>query len=153
MRLWRICRKRQATDTLSGRGGLLTTGRWHSRGRPVVYTSRSLSLAALEVLVHMDRETAPRDLVQVEIDLPDELAMARIEIRDLPRAWDTTPAPPSLQKRGDEWLASASTVALLVASAVIPEEWNVLLNPLHRDAGRIAVVSTRSFRYDSRLAP
>lgn len=151
MRGWRICRKPFAEDPLNGRGGLFTSGRWHTRGRRIVYTSGSLALAALEVLVHVERDTLPADLVQIEIDVPDELKRTRIEVEVLPRNWRSYPAPTSLQRLGDEWLVAGSTPVLQVPSAAIPEEYNLLLNPEHADARKFHVMSTRDFAYDSRL--
>jgi len=151
VRVWRICRNPYAAAPLSGRGGLFTSGRWHTKGRRVVYTSGSLSLAALEILVHVDRDMLPPDLVQLEIDVPDNLEIERIKLKTLPRNWRSYPAPAALQQRGDDWLAAGSTPALQVPSAVIPEEFNLILNPQHAGARKIRLVSTRDFRYDSRL--
>ncbi|MCP3978025.1 MAG: RES family NAD+ phosphorylase [bacterium] len=153
MRVWRICRKTHSTDTLTGRGGLFASGRWHSRGRPIVYASGSLSLAALEVLVHVDRTSAPADLVQVEIEVPDGLRVSRIAVRTLPRGWRSYPAPADLQRRGDDWLSKGATPVLEVPSALIPEESNFLLNPGHVDAGAFKAISSRAFAFDARLAP
>ena len=151
MRVWRICREPYAADALAGRGGLFTSGRWHTRGRPIVYTSESLALAALEVLVNADRSTVPADLVQIEIDVPDNLDILRIGIRALPKDWRSYPAPPELQRRGDDWLLAASTPILQVPSSVIPEESNFLVNPQHVDARRLSIISMRAFAFDSRL--
>ncbi len=153
MRVWRICREPYAGDALSGRGGLFTSGRWHTRGRPVVYTSESLALAALEVLVHVDRNSLPADLVQVEIDVPDDLEILRIDVNALPRNWRDYPAPPDLQRRGDEWLQTGLSPVLEVPSAVIVDESNFLFNPRHADARKLTILSTRRFAYDSRLTP
>ena len=102
MRGWRICRKTYAADSLSGRGGLFTSGRWHTKGRPVVYKSGSLALAALEMLVHVDKSMLPSDLVQIEVDIPDSLTIQRIDAATLLKNWQSYPAPPSLQRRGDD---------------------------------------------------
>lgn len=153
MRVWRICREPYAADALVGRGGLFASGRWHTRGRPIVYTSGSLALAALEVLVHVDKGTMPEDLVQLEIDVPDDLDILRIAIRALPKNWQTYPAPPDLQRQGNDWLSTGATPVLQVPSSVIPEESNFLLNPQHANARKLTIVSTRRFAYDSRLTP
>jgi RES domain-containing protein len=93
----------------------------------------------------------PSDLVQVEIDVPDELRIEGIEANALPRDWQAYPSPSDLQRRGDAWLSARSTAILRVPSAVIPEESNFLLNPQHVDARKLTLVSTRAFTYDSRL--
>jgi len=59
MRVWRICRKPYVYTALDGIGGMYTSGRWHSKGNPIVYTASSAALAALEVLVHLGPLTAP----------------------------------------------------------------------------------------------
>jgi len=105
----------------------------------------------LEVLVHVDRSTAPVDLVQVEIDVPDNLEILRTQIRMLPENWQSYPAPTGLRRRGDDWLLAASTPVLQVPSSVIPEESNFLLNPQHADARKFTIVSAREFAYDLRL--
>ena len=101
--------------------------------------------------MHVDRDMLPPDLVQLEIDVPDNLEIERIKLKTLPRNWRSYPAPAALQQRGDDWLAAGSTPALQVPSAVIPEEFNLILNPQHAGARKIRLVSTRDFRYDSRL--
>lgn len=152
MRVWRICRRAYASDVLSGRGGLITSGRWHLRGHQIVYASASLSLAALEFLVHVDGAELPADLIHVEIDVPDDVRIDRIERAQLPRNWRKYPAPERLQQLGGDWLSGLATAVLQVPSAVIPEECNYLLNPLHVDAARFAVVRSADFVYDPRLA-
>ena len=49
MVVFRIARKEYIQD-LSGRGAELFGGRWNEKGIPALYTSSSLSLAALEIL-------------------------------------------------------------------------------------------------------
>ena len=151
MRVWRVCRKAYAADPLGGRGGLFTSGRWHSRGQRVVYTSGSLALAALEILVHTDRALIPPDLVQVELRLPDRLKIRKLEIGSLPRNWRNYPSPAALRKLGDNWLTSGSTPVLQVPSAVIGEEVNLILNLAHKDIRLVKVLSKKKFSYDPRL--
>jgi RES domain-containing protein len=151
MRVWRICREPFGADALSGRGGLFASGRWHTRGRPIVYSSESLSLAALEILVHVEKATMPSDLVQIEMEVPEDLGILRIDLHTLPKDWRANPVPAALQRLGDGWLAAGAAAVLRVPSAVIAEESNFLLNPEHADARRITVVSTAEFSFDSRL--
>src|SRR2546429_9342301 len=103
MRLWRITRKAFAKEPLRGEGGLYASARWHSAPRLVVYASESLALASLEVLVHVDPDLAPRDLVAIAIEVPSGVAVAQLTAADLPRSWRRYPAPRSLAKRGDAW--------------------------------------------------
>lgn len=151
MRVWRICRKPYVDTALEGFGGMYTSGRWHNKGHPIVYTASSAALAALEVLVHVDPLTAPTDLRLLAIELPDDLTTEVLEALTLPQDWHSVPAPASLQTLGSSWLTGGRTVALNVPSAVITVERNFLLNPRHPAAQRISVISDEAFSFDTRL--
>ena len=132
-RVWRVCKKLHAEVAFSGEGASRYGGRWNPRGIAVVYTAETLSLALLEVLVHVDPRQAPRDLVGIPVDLPTEVATEEVRGEDLPKGWERLPAPPSLVRIGGEWARAQRTVALVVPSVVNPVERNVLLNPRHAD--------------------
>lgn len=134
--LWRITGKRfakTAREAFSGEGGRLFAGRWHAGGLPIVYAASSFSLAQLETLVHTTNPTLLPALLLVRAELPDALATHRVDAKRLPADWVSHPAPLSLQKVGQDWLIARSSVALLVPSALSPNEFNILLNPLHPD--------------------
>jgi RES domain-containing protein len=115
-----------------------------------VYTSSSLALASLEVLVHCDIDFVPTDLVAIEISIPDDLKIKAIAASKFPRAWRKYPAPRGLQKLGDAWLDGVTSCVLRVPSAVIPSESNFLINPRHPDMPRIKIVRKLEFRFDPR---
>ncbi|HBH73728.1 MAG TPA: hypothetical protein DDY43_09865 [Synechococcales bacterium UBA10510] len=151
MRVWQICRKPYVDTALDGIGGMYTSGRWHSKGNPIVYTASSAALAALEVLVHVDPLTAPADLRLLAIELPDDLSIEVIEPITLPEGWHLVPAPAALQTIGSSWLTSGRTAALNVPSAVITVERNFLLNPRHPEVQRVRILSDEAFSFDTRL--
>ena len=151
MRVWRICRKPYVDTALDGIGGMYTSGRWHSKGNPIVYTASSAALAALAVLVHVDPLTAPADLRLLAIELPDDLSIEVIEPITLPEGWHSVPAPAALQTIGSSWLTSGRTAALNVPSAVITVERNFLLNPRHPEVQRVRILSDEAFSFDTRL--
>lgn len=151
MRVWRICRQPYVADALDGTGGLYTSGRWHSKGVPIVYTASSPALAALEVLVHVDPLIAPADLRLLTLDLPSDHSMEILEPSTLPQTWAEVPAPPELQEVGTAWLKSAQSAALCVPSAVIRVERNILFNPRHPEAVGIGLISDEPFSFDPRL--
>lgn len=151
MRVWRICRKPYVDTALDGIGGMYTSGRWHTKGNPIVYTASSAALAALEVLVHVDPLTAPADLSLLAIELPDDLSTEVIEPVTLPASWHSVPAPAELQTLGSSWLTSGRTAALNVPSAVITVERNYLLNPRHPELQRVRILSDEAFSFDTRL--
>jgi RES domain-containing protein len=145
VKVWRVCREPFAT--LDGKGSELKGGRWNSPGRPVVYTSNHLSLAILEVLVHLevDLDELPDDYVSVEIEVPDnlkvELVDANIDIHNLIET----------RIQGDRWLMTAQTAVLDVPSIVVSKERHLCLNPVHVDFQTIATVEVAPFQFDSRL--
>lgn len=149
MRLWRIARA--PLDPLSGEGARLAGGRWNHPGDAVVYTSGTLSLAALEILAHVDPEEAPADLVAAEIDLPGAVAIESVLLESLPPGWNRALDHPACIEIGDRWVRERRVVALRVPSALVPEEQNVLLNPRHRDMARVRVMRRRPFAFDPRL--
>ncbi|MEJ7811771.1 MAG: RES family NAD+ phosphorylase [Gemmatimonadaceae bacterium] len=149
MRLWRLTR--QSFQLLDGEGARLFGGRWNPEGVPVVYTSGTLSLAALEYLVHVDIENAPADLVAVALDLPEASSIEDVRLADLPPDWRVLADHPACVAIGSRWAARAHSLALRVPSAVIPEESNVLLNPRHPEMQGVRVFLARPFTYDPRL--
>ena len=151
MLLWRIAREPHIDTTLEGVGGLLVSGRWHRRGRPILYTSGSAALAALEVLVHVEPLNAPDDLRLLALEFPDDLSIETLDLTLLPKDWRSLPAPVSTQAIGADWLQRRSSLALRVPSVVVPVDSNVLLNPHHPDMNRVRISRNEAFRFDSRL--
>jgi RES domain-containing protein len=149
--VWRIGSIRYADQAFSGEGARLYGGRWNHRGTRVVYTSATLSLAALELFVHLDTDLIPEHLVAVSAEIPSDLRVDELQSGDLPAAWRSYPAPERLQDLGTRWLLEERTAVLSVPSAVVPSERNFLLNPAHRDFARILTHEPRPFRFDPRM--
>lgn len=149
MYVYRLCKA--SFKALDGEGARINGGRWNSPGRAVVYTSTTLSLAVLELLIHVDPAQIPVDLVALTIEVPDAVPIQALDTSTLPAGWDAVVGAPECRAMGDAWIALGSPAALRVPAAPIPEEFNVLLNPLHTDARRIAIISERPFTYDPRL--
>lgn len=117
----------------------------------MVYTSATLSLAALEYLVNVGIEEVPADLISFSAEVPDSLSRRELNVEDLPAKWRAYPAPGKLVEIGTAWAKSLDTAVLIVPSAVIPEEKNWLVNPRHPDAGRIRIEKRAPFRFDPRM--
>jgi RES domain-containing protein len=151
MRVWRISCQPHAASSLTGNGGLHVSGRWHHRGQPIVYTSATPSLAALEVLVHVDPALAPSDLRLIAIEVPEGIGIETCDSARLAADWQAFPAPAALQDFGSRWLSGVRTPILCVPSAVLAVERNYLINPAHPDARRIRMVHQQAFSFDPRL--
>jgi RES domain-containing protein len=149
MRLWRICRQAHAAGAFFGEGVRLFGGRWNNQSVRVVYASTSLALAAVETFVHLEPNLQPDDLISMEFQLPDDLAMERLDLNSLPRKWHEQ-RDESLHGFGDRWIHAGKTVALHVPSAAVRGEWNVLLNPEHHDFRKLKIERAKPFNFDFR---
>ena len=122
---------------LSGRGALLYGGRWNSPGRAVVYASQSLSLATLEVVVHLNAAEKIMAYRSMALEIPDELVLP-MDPADLPADWDAMHVEPkAAQSWGDAWFDDRISAVLEVPSVIIPSESNYLINPEHTDFDQI----------------
>jgi RES domain-containing protein len=137
--VWRICRRPFAD--LSGDGARLYGGRWNTPGRPLIYAAETAALAVLEVRVHLDLDwdMLPDDYVLVAIDTAAIVAETINEPPDDPRVI------------GDAWIESRRSALLRVPSWIVPESYNVLINPTHPAALSIQIGSIRPFQFDQRL--
>jgi RES domain-containing protein len=145
--LWRISNHAD----LSGGGGLQHSGRWHSRGRPVVYLAESPAGALVEALVHVQAASAaelPKHYQLLEVALDD--AVSSIEVSSkLAGHWRDDVA--TTRTLGDAWLAGRSSLLLRVPSAVVGRSFNRLFNPQHAQAALCRVTSIAHFPFDERL--
>lgn len=135
---WRLCRRPFAD--LSGEGARRFGGRWNSPGRAVVYLAEHPALAVLEVRVHLDLPLAL---------LPADFTLMRVQVPDGPTA-DQAPRDETAA-RGDAWLTQASTAVLRVPSVLVPQAWNILLNPRHPGAAVAEIQAVEAFHFDPRL--
>lgn len=149
MVVWRLTlRKHAAPD---GEGARRYGGRWNKPGTPVVYTSGTLSLAALEYLVHVDSDILPDELVSIKATVPDSLKIEVIKTSHLPVDWKDKIIPVSLQQLGTDWTSNAKSAVLKVPSVVIEQEWNYVLNPRHPEFSKIIWDAAVQFSFDQRL--
>ncbi|MDB5853195.1 MAG: hypothetical protein JWR22_1236 [Herminiimonas sp.] len=151
-RVWRI-----ATDApdygaghLGGAGAKATGGRWNRAGTAMVYCSENIALACLETFVHLRAGGLPLNRYLVQVDIPDDVWNAATHA--VPAiGWDAIPTGRLSLDAGDAWAAACRTAVMLVPSAIVPEERNLLINPLHPDAKSIRAKRIRKWTYDGRL--
>jgi len=149
MLLFRIVKCVYAGD-LSGEGARLYGGRWNSEGKSAVYLASSRALAVLEVLVHLPPLMVPDGYCLVEIDVPDH-SIYDLPVEELPGDWNSIAQPIALRKTGDGFLKKQKYFLMKIPSVIVPQEFNYLLNPLHRDIEKTRVLKTIPFDFDSRL--
>lgn len=152
---WRIAAETPGypADDMTGEGARRSGGRWNSAGAAAIYASESRALACLETLVHLKAFGLPLNRYLVHIEIPDDLwhAAERIGASNAPVGWDAMPAGISSIAFGTAWIARGTACLLLVPSAIVPDEQNVLINPAHGDAGRLTARKVRRWLYDPRL--
>jgi len=153
MRVFRVEREKYLRTTLSGVGASMAKGyRWNSQNTKLVYTSESRALAMLEVSVHLDlSEDLPLDRYFVEIDIPSDLIILEVDIKDLPDDWNAKPPILTTQIIGDDFVQQNEAAILKVPSSIVPQEFNYLINPNHPEAKRIKVISKTLMSFDQRI--
>ena len=150
MTSFRIARE-QFINNLTGEGAGLYGGRWNLKGTKMLCASQSRSLATVEYLVHIPISMIPDDLCIAEIELPDMKSDSTIDLEELPEDWRRYPAPIILGRMGSRWVRTGESLILKVPSAVVEEEWNILINPAHPDFRNVRIRSVNAFRLDERL--
>jgi len=149
---FRLCKTKHLATAFSGDGARINGGRWNSPGLAVVYTSSSLSLATLEVLVHLeDPATFARLFSWVCLEISED-SIETLDESKLPTGWCADETNITSRSIGDAWLRSMRTAVLAVPSVVTPGEWNYLLNPMHPRFAKIKIGGAKPFQPDPRLA-
>ncbi len=147
MILWRI----SSHADLEGRGGLLASARWHSQGRAVVYLAETPAGALVEALVHLELRLGrwPATYGLLKVEAADGLNVRSLKSGELQPGWSSDMI--ATRTLGDLWLDARSSALLRVPSAIVPETWNVLLNPEHPDARQVEIVWHERYPWDARL--
>jgi RES domain-containing protein len=130
--------KERAQD-ISGKGAFLYGGRWNSEGTFMLYTSLNASLAMLELLVHADESEVPPQMFISQIEIMEKTPLYEFPEQKLPKAW-REPGNLQLKIVGDRIMAEKKYVGFKVRSAVLPSEWNILLNPLFPGYADLVVI-------------
>ena len=150
MQAFRLTREKFASS-LSGKGSAIKGARWNSVGVELIYTASNLSLAMAEVAVHFTLATLPSDYMMVTIEIPDDVAIKELEIKDLPSNWNEFPHPSSTQGFGDKFVAENKFCILRIPSVVTQGDYNLLINPNHSDFSKIKITRIEKFPFDKRI--
>jgi RES domain-containing protein len=147
MTLWRISRHRD----LKGAGGLRAPGRWHERGLPIVYLAETPAGALLEACVHTSVNDVPPSYTLLAVNVPNRISTE--SLGGLPADWpvDWIDHLEVTREMGSAWLRSKRSALLRVPSALVPATFNVLLNPLHPDAGQVRIEAAYDYPFDPRF--
>jgi len=137
---------------LSGKGAELYGGRWNNKGTALLYTSESRALAFAEISIHLPLGIVPKDYFLVSILIPDTATILELTEKDLPADWRSNPHSDSTQSLGDSFVTARSHLALKVPSAIVPGDYNFLVNPFHPLSTELQITEAVPFEFDSRFA-
>lgn len=134
-------------DDLSGEGARIYGGRWNPKGQAALYCSEHISLCMLENMVNMGDDLVRRQFTLLHLFIPEQ-KMRTIDSEALKKNWiqdfDYT------QWLGNQFLEQDGFI-LKIPSAIVTEEYNYMLNPLHPDFRKVRVVKATPFYFDERL--
>lgn len=125
-------------------------GRWNNAGTPCIYTASSRSLSILEYAANVKLEYLPANLAMTMYKLPDA-CWREFPINELPENWQERPSPAEPAIFGSNLLQKGEHLALRMPSVIVPEEYNFILNPLHRDFHKVKVLGAGPFVFDPRI--
>jgi RES domain-containing protein len=139
----------QFISDLSGEGAYKYGGRWNSKGVHMLYTAGSAALALLESVVHIP------NIINVSyclaaIEVPAQ-KIAVIHEEELPADWQMNPPPDHLKKIGNSFIASNDHLVLKIPSVILPQEFNYLINPYHKDFAGVKILTREPLNIDKRL--
>ncbi len=150
MIVYRIDREKRRHQLLSGAGAEHAGGRWNKVGTKAVYTAEHISLAYLEVVMHLDiTEDLPSDRILAHVKIPKGVNIT--PVKKLPKNWDSFPYFHETQEVFTKFCHENRGAVLKVPSAVVPQENILILNPLHPDFQKIRVIKVTPFQFDSRM--
>jgi RES domain-containing protein len=150
--VWRLVRTHfcpTPASAFSGDGAAIAGGRWNRKGTRAVYASSSRSLAILEILASIDRSDAPADYAFAGALLEEANA---VRLPSLPSGWRSAVRSEATVEIGQRFIAEGSALALAVPSAIVPAEFNYLINPLHSRFAAIKIAKAfEPFAFDERI--
>ena len=150
MKIYRIAKKKFIED-FSGEGARLYGGRWNKKGSSMVYFSESLSLCVLEILVHVDYQFFADQYAFVEVEVSGEYIDTLKSPSEITLDWRKNPPSSRTQDYGSSWLNSIESLGLRVPSAVLHNEFNILINPRHPAISDLKIMHRTTLEIDSRV--
>lgn len=150
MLVYRITHSKYKDATLTGIGAEKVGGRWNEIGTRAVYCSENISLALLEYYIHsQDIGNLPKEILIAKIQFPDRFKINEIE--ELPENWSQYPYTSKTTGLFTQLAKNRSFFALRVPSSIVGLEYNIILNPLYKDFGKVEIIEFIKLPIDDRL--
>ncbi len=127
--------------------------RWNFDGEFVFYTASSRSLSTLELIVHRSSVVPAENFKVMVISIADDDHLYKqIKLSELPQSWRSLAAYSKLQSVGSEWIQTGESLVLKVPSAVIPQEYNFVINTRHPEFHKkVQLIRAEPYFWDQRL--
>jgi RES domain-containing protein len=148
---YRIFKTKHASNWIDGEGAFLFGGRWNSRGTRILYCAESLSLATLEMLVHLNSAELLPSYSYATLGFEENDLLPVEKFAKLPKNWSSSPPPVAVQRIGNEWAVSMRSLVLRVPTSIVPGEYNYLINVAHPEFSRLKRSRPLQFNFDGRL--
>jgi len=143
--------KQKYSDDLTGIGAELSGGRWNHKGTRILYTSDSRALCTAEIAVHIPIGLIPKDYYLITIEIPNEVKIQELDLKSISKGWEDFPYSGISQDIGDKFISKGEFLILKVPSVVVQGDFNYLINPGHKDFGKIKIKKKERFSFDERL--
>ena len=143
-------RKAKYADSLRASG---VANRWNKNDEFVIYTGGSRALSTLELVVHRSSISIDNSYKLLVIELNcKESEILEVNENLLPKNWQSVEAYPKLQEIGSDWYQNFEYLVMRVPSAIIPKEYNYLLNTRHPDFNKkVKIKELENYEWDNRL--
>lgn len=130
-----------------------TANRWNKEGDFVIYAGATRSLSTLELVVHRSSINPALSYKMMVISVSAESdQIIQITKEKLPANWRSIHGYTKLQQTGNDWYSCNRSLLLQVPSAVIPQEFNFIINTKHPEfQDRVAISAIEDYFWDSRL--
>lgn len=148
---WRTTRKNYVTEAFTGEGAKRFGGRWNPPGYAAVYVAQNLSLAILELIVHLDEDSDISTFVTIPVAF-DSTMVYELPPSQIPQNWSEHPIRQQSQMVGQNWLEKGQSLLLKVPSSVVPSESNYVINPLHPGSKKLSIGSPQPLHIDQRIS-
>ncbi len=142
--------KAQYADDLSGRGAELYGGRWNSRGIRMIYTSATRALCTVEIAANLSLGLVPPNYKLITLEFPSKSVYA-LPSKQYPKNWSAFPHLDATQNLGNKFILEAEHLILKVESALVQDEYNYLINPMHKDFAKVELKQVEDYRFSKRL--
>lgn len=150
MIVYRVANVNYKASTLSGIGAEKVGGRWNEIGTRAVYCSENISLALLEYYVHSENiANLPSKILVAKIEFPDNFKI--VELAKLPERWNQYPYSSKTASVFTNLVKDQNVFALRVPSTIVGLEFNIILNPLYKEFGKVEIVEFIELPFDERL--